>query len=221
MQSQNYSKVLYRPVKSMVIMSKLLLTSTGLANQNITNQFLQLIDKPVSQIKVIFIPTAARSEQELRYVNISKKELINLGISEANIKTENLSKPVTNKEVRDFDVIYVCGGNTFYLLKKVRETGFDMVIKDSVNANNLYFGVSAGSIIACPNIDIASPFDENDVNLADLAGLNLIDIIVSPHYRKEDKSIIDNFKKKSQYKVIPLTDEQALLVIDGKTKIVE
>jgi len=202
-------------------MKKLLLTSTGLANQNITNQFLQIIDKPVSQIKIIFVPTASRSEEELKYVDESKKELLDLGVLENNIKTLNLDKPVLFQEVEDFDVIYVCGGNTFYLLNKVRETGFDKVIIEFAKTDKLYFGVSAGSILVCPNIDIASPFDENDVNLTDLTGLNLTDVIVSPHYKDEEKTIIDDFKKKSQYKVVPLTDSQALLVLDGETKIVE
>ena len=202
-------------------MTKLLLTSTGLANQNITNQFLQIIDKPVSQIKIIFVPTASRSEEELKYVNESKKELLDLGIPENNIKTLNLDKSVSFNEVENFDVIYVCGGNTFYLLKKVRETGFDKVIIEFAKTDKLYFGVSAGSILVCPNIDIASPFDENDVNLTDLTGLNLTDVIVSPHYKDEEKTIIDDFKKKSQYEIVPLTDNQALLVLDGETKIVE
>ena len=202
-------------------MTKLLLTSTGLANQNITNQFLQIIDKPVSQIKIIFVPTASRSEEELKYVQESKKELLDLGILKNNIKTLNLDSSVSFDEVEDFDVIYVCGGNTFYLLKKVRETGFDKVIIEFAKTGKLYFGVSAGSILVCPNIDIASPFDENDVNLTDLTGLNLTDVIVSPHYKDEEKTIIGDFKKKSQYEVVPLTDEQALLVIDGETKIVE
>ncbi|USN45421.1 MAG: Type 1 glutamine amidotransferase-like domain-containing protein [Candidatus Woesearchaeota archaeon] len=202
-------------------MTKLLLTSTGLANQNITNQFLQIIDKPISQIKIIFVPTASRSEEELKYVDESKKELLDLGVLENNIKTLNLDKPISFQEVENFDVIYVCGGNTFYLLKKVRETGFDKVIIEFAKTDKLYFGVSAGSILVCPNIDIASPFDENDVNLTDLTGLNLTDVIVSPHYCEEEKPIIDNFKKKSQYEVVPLTDNQALLVLDGETKRVE
>lgn len=202
-------------------MTKLLLTSTGLANQNITNQFLQLIDKPVSQIKIIFVPTTSRSVEELKYVDESKKELLDLGILENNIKTLNLDKPISFQEVEDFDVIYVCGGNTFYLLKKVRETGFDKVIIEFAKTDKLYFGVSAGSILVCPNIDIANPFDENDVNLTDLTGLNLTDVIVSPHYYEEEKPIIDKFKGKLQYEVIPLTDNQALLVLDGETKIIE
>lgn len=202
-------------------MTKLLLTSTGLASQNVANQFLEIINKSASQIKVIFVPVAARSEEELKYVGESKKELIDLGILENNIKTLNLDSPILFAEIREFDVVYVCGGNTFYLLKKVRETGFDKAIKEFVKNDKLYFGVSAGSILACPNIDIASPFDENDVSLADLTGLHLTDVIVSPHYCEKEKPIIDSFKEKSQYEVITLTDEQALLVTDRDAKIVE
>jgi len=205
-------------------MTKLLLTSTGLANQNIKNQFLQIIDKPISQVKIIFVPTASRSKEELKYVDKSKKELLDLGIPENNIKTLNLDKHVSFQDVEGFDVIYVCGGNTFYLLKKVRETGFDKVIFEFVKTDKLYLGVSAGSILVNPDISAASTGlepDENDVGLTDLTGLNLTEIIVSPHYCEEEKPIIDKFKKKSQYKVVPLTDSQALLVIGMETKIIE
>lgn len=202
-------------------MAKLLLTSTGLANQNITDQFLRIIDKPASQIKIAFVTAAARSEEELRYVAESEKELLDLGIPDKNIKNLNLDKPASFKEVENFDVIYVCGGNTFYLLKRVRETGFDKVIIEFAKTDKLYLGVSAGSILVCPNIEIASPFDDNAVNLTGLTGLNLIDVIVSPHYCVEEKSIIDEFRKRSQYKVIPLTNKQALLVTDGETRVVE
>src|SRR3989339_786796 len=165
-------------------MKKLLLTSTGFANENIINQFNKLIDKPISQIKILFVPTAARSQEELKYVEESKKELFEIGI-----------------------------------FKKIRESGFDKVIKKFVALGKLYFGVSAGSILVCPNIEIAKPFDENDINLTDLTGLNLVDFVISPHYCLEDKSIIDDFKKK--YNVIPLTDNQALLILGDKIKLIE
>jgi len=200
---------------------RLLLTSTGLANKNITDEFLKMAGKPVSKIKIIFVPTAARSKEELKYVDESRTELINLGISRKNIKTLNLNKSVSFEEVENFDVIYVCGGNTFYLLKKIKETSFDKIIKKFTKINKLYFGVSAGSIIVCPDINIASPFDENDISLTDLTGLNLVNVIVSPHYSEKEKSIIDKFKKSSQYKVVTLTNNQALLVKDKELKIIE
>ncbi len=203
---------------------KLLLTSTGLVNRNIKNLFLQIINKPVFCIRVIFIPTASRSKEELKYVQKSKEELLSLGVLENNIKTLELNKLILFQEVEGFDVIYMCGGNTFYLLKKVRESGFDKIIIEFVKNGKLYFGVSAGSILVGPNISAANTGlepDENDINLVDLKGLNLIDVIISPHYCEEEETIIEDFKKKSQHEVVPLTDNQALLVIDGKIRVIE
>ena len=132
----------------------------------------------------------------------------------------DLDKPVLFQEVKDFDVIYVCGGNTFYLLKKIREIGFDKVIIEFTKTDKLYLGVSAGSILVNPNISAANVGLDPDKNDVDLTGLNLTDVVVSPIIAKK-KTIIDEFKKKSQYKVVPLTDSQALLVIGRETKIID
>jgi dipeptidase E len=195
-------------------MKKLLLTSTGFENPNISKEFLKLVKKSPSEIKVLFVPIAAKTEEELKYVKESKKELIDLGVK----KIIEVKKNINYK--KDFDAIYICGGNTFYLLHRIRELSLDRLIKKFVKRGKIYIGVSAGSIIAGPNIEIASPFDKNKVNLKDLTGLNLINIIVSPHYCKKEEKIIENFKKKSKYKVIPLTDKQALLVLGNKKKII-
>ena len=96
----------------------------------------------------------------------------------------------------------------------------DRIISEYVNNGALYVGVSAGSILAGPDISIASPFDENDVNLKDLSSLSLTEIIVSPHYDQKDKSMIGSLIKKSEFKVIPITDEQALKIVGDKEEII-
>jgi len=206
-------------------MKKLLLTSAGFKNPKVGEKFLKLVNKPVSEIKIIFIPTAARTKEELKYVDESKKELIDLGIPETNIKILNLDKSLAYEEVKDFDVIYVCGGNTFYLMHKVRETGFDGVIKQFVKEGKVYVGVSAGSIIAGPNLSIADKEqlgfgDVKDVGLKDLTGLNLTNIAISPHFCKEEHNAIEKFKKKVNKKLNSLTDSQALLILDDKITII-
>jgi len=197
---------------------KLLLTSTGLKNKKIKEQFLQLLNKEISEVKVIFIPTASRYEEELQFVTISKNELLDLGILAENILTLSLEEKVNYSDLADFDVIYVCGGNTFYLLKKVRESDFDKVMNEFAKADKLYVGASAGNILPGPNIDIASPFDENDVGLTDLKGLCLTDIVASPHYEDKDVGIIEPFTRK--FKVVPLTDDQALFIDGEKVEVI-
>lgn len=202
-------------------MKKLLLTSAGFENPRIGEKFLELVHKSPSEIKVIFIPTASRTEEELKYVTMAREEIIRIGVKKEHIKTLDLDHKITYKEVKDYDAIYVCGGNTFYLLQKVRETGFDAVINQFVEDGKLYVGVSAGSIIACPLIEIALPFDENDAGITDFTGLNLVHIVITPHYTHKEKKIIDEYGKKIQYTIVPLTDNQALLIMDKEISIIE
>ena len=102
---------------------KLLLTSAGFENPNIGKEFLKLVDKPANEIKILFIPTAARSKEEQDYANKSKQELYDLGINYDNIKIYYINnQSMSESEIYDFDAIYVCGGNTFFLLKQLKET---------------------------------------------------------------------------------------------------
>ncbi len=202
---------------------KLLLTSAGFENKNVKAAFLEIIHKPLSELKLIFIPTASRFKEEIVYVQKSKEELLSFGILEKNIKTVHLDHKISYNKVKDYDCVYVCGGNTFYLLDQIRKTGFDKILKDYLKEDKCYVGVSAGSIIMSPDISIAGigeTGDENDVGLKDVRGLHFIDVILTPHYVESEKKFIEEYRKKSKYKLITLTDKQAFLVIDNKTKII-
>jgi peptidase E len=88
----------------------------------------------------------------------------------------------------------------------------------------LYFGISAGSIIAGPNIEIASwgsTGDTNDINLKDLTGLKLTKILVFPHFEDYLKGEVDEFRKKVDYPVIELKDSEALFIEGVKNKIIK
>ncbi len=202
-------------------MKRLLLTSAGFLNPKIGQKFLNLTGKPASEIKIIFVPTASKTEKENYYVEESKQELIDLGIKKENIRVLDIDRKIAYSEIAEFDAMYVCGGNMFYLLAKVREFDFGKIIRQFVETGKIYVGVSAGSMFVCPDIELASPFDPNDVGIMDFSGLNLTDIIVSPHYKESDKKIIEEFTKKLRYEIIPLTDNQALLILDKKTEVVE
>lgn len=203
-------------------MCKILLTSAGFKNPIVGNEFLNLVNKTPSTIKILFIPTASRTEEELYYVEKSKEELLSIGIEEENIITFNLDYTLSEEELNRFDVIYVCGGNTFYLLHRVRETKFDKVIMDFTSSGKVYVGVSAGSVLAGPNINVRNLYDDdNDLEIKDFRGLNITNITVIPHYTEEAKEKIQQIKEDTECEVITLTDSQALLIIDSDIKIIE
>lgn len=199
-------------------MKKLLLTSDGFTNPNIGHRFLELAHKKPDSLRVLFVPTAALGEAEMSYVYESEEELTEFGILKKNIIW---AEDLNNLDIDNYDVIYVCGGNTFYLLNEIRQTKFDQKIIDFINQGGLYVGVSAGSIIVCPDISIAAPFDPNDIGLQDTTGLKIIDKVITPHYQNKEKQIIDEWKRGHAYKIIRLNDGQAFEVSDRQEKVIQ
>lgn len=122
-----------------------------------------------------------------------------------------------------YDIFYVAGGSTFELLRSSKLVDFETSVKNLLDRGGVYVGVSAGSIILGPSIAIASIGDEpdiNDINLEDLSGLNLVDSPIYPHYNKESEIYIKEFEDINQLKVIRITNNQALLIKDGKEELI-
>lgn len=204
-----------------MIIKKLLLTSNGFKNAQIGKEFLVLVGKKPTDIKVLFIPTAAETEKEMSYVYASEKELIELEILKENIFWLDMKKNSEMGDIQNYDAIYVCGGNTFHLMNELKNTGFGKKIIQFVNSGKVYVGVSAGSVIAGIDISIASPFDPNNVGLQDMRGFGFIDKMVSPHYQRKERAIIDEIAAKTSHEVLLLSDGQALGVFNEVSKIIE
>ena len=80
------------------------------------------------------------------------------------------------------DIIYVSGGNTFYLLNELRKSRVWQAIKNAVKAGKIYIGESAGAIVAAQDTRYATLMDENSPNMSDFTGLNLVDFFTVPHF---------------------------------------
>lgn len=195
---------------------KLLLTSTGLKNEKIKDFFVSQFDRLDN--KTACIVTSGRNEEEQFYIDGSIKELEDLGIK---VVEFNIAKHNSFVNFREFDIYYVCGGNTFFILDRMRKTEVDKILIKAVKNNKFYIGVSAGSIIAGPDIEVAGLGDLNDVNLEDLTGLRLTPYIVTPHYNQKEESDVKAFgKKRIGETVIAITDDQAIFVKNGEYELI-
>jgi len=201
-------------------MKTILLTSAGM---NIKEEILKILPKPANQTKIAHIITASKPEKDNSYLNRDKRAMIDVGFLVEDIDIEGKNEEELRKILKDKDIIYVQGGNTFYLLKQIKESGFDKVVKELIEEGIIYIGVSAGSIIAGPTIETAKwgGADRNEVELTDLEGLNLVPFLITVHYNSKDQSVIQNEIKKSKYPVKVLTDDQAILVKDNKIELIE
>jgi dipeptidase E len=200
---------------------KLFLTSAGLPLE-ISPIFLKLLGKDPKKLKVAFIPTAADPEDDKWFVDTAKDELRDLGFKFEAVDLKQDSKWVKSK-LEQSDIIYINGGNTFYLLHWIRKSGLDKYLGKVLDRGKIYVGNSAGSIIVGPNIESASwgeIKDENVVNLEDLTGLKIVPFVVFPHFTEKDRKVLKFHQKDINYSLIALSDNQAVKVIKDKYQIV-
>lgn len=118
----------------------------------IVERFTQMVARPFSQARVLFIPAAACDEEAKNLAAILYSELIWLGFSPENIVPYMLDRSLPLEEALSYDVMLVTGGWCEHLLKLIQKVKFQETVRAFVFANKVYVGVSAGSVIATPNI---------------------------------------------------------------------
>ena len=117
------------------------------------NKFSKMLGKPFNEATILFISTAAQTNDESKEIaDMLKEGLFRIGILRENLTVHDIDGTLTEEESMKFDVIYFTGGWDSYLLERIKETKFDTIIKKMVYSNKVYIGVSAGTIIATPNI---------------------------------------------------------------------
>lgn len=202
-------------------MKKLFLTSTGLPPET-RQYFLDLLDKSPQDLKVAFIPTAADPEKDKWFVKASRNELLELGFVVWDVDLKKDSGFI-RKKLEKSDILYINGGNTFYLMDLIRKKGVDKYLEQLIENGKIYLGVSAGSIIAGNNISVAGwkpGWDKNLVNLNDLRGFGWIPYVVSPHFTEEDRDLLEEKSKQLNQNIFAITDKQAILFTDNNYKVV-
>jgi len=201
-------------------MKTLLLTSTGARFDS--SEIQKILPKPPGELKLGHVMTASKPEPNKTYVTEHIKQLKVLGLSVEDIDIEGKTLEELREFFKDKDIIYVQGGNTFYLLKAVKESGFDKLVPELLDEGKIYIGISAGSMICGPTIETAGwkNVDANVVGLKDLTALGLVPFIIFVHYRPEHRETILESAPRSKYPLKILTDDQAILVQDGKYQLV-
>ena len=175
----------------------------------------------VTRVAYIMDAVTPRLQKEPDYIFKNKKMLEDRGFDIDFISLEETK--YLGKRLEKAQAIYVTGGNTFYLLKAIRQSGFDKIISKLLDNGVIYIGESAGSYVACPTIAMAhwKHQDADTVGLNDLTALNLVPFLVTVHYKDEFEPIIRPKIDKCSYPVKILTDNQLLLIEKGKERLIE
>lgn len=125
----------------------LLLTSCGLETDTIQQTFVNMLNKPMNQIHALFIPTAANSPDAIEVLPKCLEDLLRCGIPRENILVYDLYDLITDEQMQEIDVVYLCGGSPSYLLRRINESGFRAKLLRYISRNGVVLGVSAGSMV--------------------------------------------------------------------------
>lgn len=166
--------------------------------------------------KIIYIPLAWPNDDFESCLNWFKKESGRYGKIEIKMLT-NLNE---NINLNEYDAIYIGGGNTYKLLKKLRNYGFDKKLIDFYNLGKKIYGGSAGAIIFGANINIgkvcADP-DRNNVRLKDCSGFNLLNNYdIQCHFNDAQLDKQKEYFTHSKRNIIAIPEESAILIENNK-----
>ena len=162
---------------------KLLLSGGGDPEKvaHIDRFFMSLID---SRKAVLYIPVAWEDDPSYKECF----DWFNETYQPMGIK--NMEMAAGLKQVsglNQYSAVFIGGGNTYKLLKEIKDSRFDKKLVDYLNNGGVVYGGSAGSIIFGKDIIGVTYGDENNVGLEDTKGLNLVkgcDILC--HYGEDE-----------------------------------
>lgn len=128
-----------------------LLTSAGLESEVIRRHFMASIPATMEKLRVLFIPTAAQSADAIAVLPKCMDDLLQCGIPALNITVFDLHRGMSLTELEQFHAVYLCGGTTAYLLRRMNDTGFSQTLMQYIRNGGAVLGVSAGSVIFASN----------------------------------------------------------------------
>ena len=109
------------------------------------------------------------------------------------------------------------GGNTFYLLNKLRENNWIVKINEAINNGVIYIGSSAGSEVLGNSIETALGYDDNKVNMSNFTGLKIVNGLIIPHANRK-KEFIKQCQIKYSDKIYMIEDGHGYIIIDEDEK---
>lgn len=173
--------------------------------------------------KIAYIPTAANGENEYGNWEVkadgSYKFLQNLKAKVEPVVLEEYKNDSVIEKLEEKDIIWFAGGFPGYLMYWIRTCKIDLNIRRLLDSDTLYFGTSAGAMIAGQSIDAAAwDFVDEERGSIGMETMRLVDFDIFPHYRDELLPKIKvNYKGSKLYL---LKDGEEIIVEDGKIEVI-
>jgi len=206
---------------------KLLLTSNGLVNKEITDALFELVGKKPEETSLVFIPTASNVEAGDKswfindLINIKKQSFKSVAITDISAVPENIWRP----QLEEADVLFFEGGNTYHLMRWINQSGLIKILPELLKTK-VYVGLSAGSMVTGPDLTLrlSKLIYGEDAETDTMAGLGLADFyflphLNSPHFPARMEENLREAMKDIKRKTYMLDDQSALKVVNGEVAL--
>ncbi len=208
---------------------KLLLTSAGFTNMAIINALLSLVEKPLDELKLAFIPTAANVEEDDKgwliddMMNIKKLGLLSIDI----VDISALSKEIVQKRLTAANIFVFGGGNTFHLMHWIEKSGLKDSLAELIKTR-VYVGISAGSMVATKSLVLSDSkmlYSEHTGGVDSMEGLGFVDFHIRPHlnslfFPNVTVEKVGEIAQTVQESIYAIDDDTAIKVVDGAIQVV-
>ncbi|MFH1014276.1 MAG: Type 1 glutamine amidotransferase-like domain-containing protein [Candidatus Uhrbacteria bacterium] len=183
----------------------------------------EYVDKPLNEVNIAWITTAKGGCLPSKHLPEHRQKMSRQPFRYDEMDIEGKKEDELREMFKDKDIIYVHGGNTFYLLKAIKESNFEKVLKEKMDQGVLYAGTSAGAYVACPTIEMCEwkhdrhyhRFEGQD----DLTAMNLVPFLMSVHHEPKYDEDIKKGKRSTDLEVYVLEDGQGIYVEGGEVKV--
>lgn len=128
------------------------------------------------------------------------------------------------ERLKNFDAVYIDGGNTFTLMEEIRNTHFYELIHRFLHHGGVVNGDSAGAIILGSHLETAhfgATPDENETDVISYQGLNLLGAwAVHCHYENEEAEEVREFVREYGFPVMALHEETAVAIDSEQLRVI-
>lgn len=171
---------------------KLYLSSYGLGEH--PEKLKELVGENKTAAVIVNAQDLATEEKRQDRLERAEQEMASLGFQpeELDLRSYFGRPEELADDLRRYGLLWIRGGNVFVLRRAMRQSGFDLCIKELVESEKLvYAGFSAGSCVAAPDlrgielVDDAENVPAGYDSEITWEGLNLIDFAIAPHYRSD------------------------------------
>ena len=181
-----------------------------------------------TQLRVTIIPNAwdpyPKDRRKVELADTSAR-FEALGYQSSVLDLVTSSDKQMHESLSSSDLVWVTGGNSFYLNYQLQHSGFDKLLKGYLTKGLVYGGASAGAIVASPTLHgVENADDPKDTPSIIWDGLSIVKFGIVPHWGMEKYA--DDLEKMADEmrpyvpQLVTLTNAQAVIVIDDKLEVV-